>query len=160
MKKTLLIATITLGLTQVARADPVVVGTGFSPPEFTALLGETLVIGILLARRKFDFVRVLYTWIFVTLVTYWLLMLGGGLTVAGLDSVLPESSVRGIITPLVVFLVFEVLVVLIEAHVIVRFAAHKFFRNSDEPFAKQSALAVAIAGNVVSLGVGLLWLFG
>ena len=151
-----IVLVLLLGFGRPLAANPTVIGSGFSPPEFTALLAETLVVALLLAACKFDFIRAIYTWFCVTLLTYWFLMLGAGLTLAGLEGVLgaarePQGPV------LLVLLVFEVMVVAIEAGMIVVLAGRKFWRKADRSLGWKPALAIAAAGNSVSIAVGMSW---
>ncbi|MDD5707286.1 MAG: hypothetical protein PHR35_15285 [Kiritimatiellae bacterium] len=161
MKRKITVLTVLLtAVASTARANPVVIGTGFTPPEFTALLAETLVVAVLLSRRKFDFLRVLYTWFPITLITYWLLMLCGVLSLAGLSAVFPRFEMSGAFLPAVVFLVLETGVVFLEAWAIRRLAPHRFYRRSDVPFQWKQAVLVSVCGNTTSLIIGFGWMFG
>ncbi len=160
MKKICLIAGLVFVPARIALANPVLVyvGTGFTPPELAALLGETLVVALILALCGFDFLRVLYTWFPVTLFTYWIFVAGSFLGVSALTGSLPPEDVQ---PPLLVSViaVSEVLVILVETYVIIWLAARKFYRNGSAPFPKAHALGAAAAGNVVSVALGFVWFF-
>jgi hypothetical protein len=121
---------------------------GLNGLEFIALIAEALVIAGLLAWREFRFSRVFFAWLPVTLVTYWY-MTGGMMLVLELYE---GFALRFWLT----VLLFEIIVVLVEAWIILRMSESKFFREAPTAFPYRAALLVSIAGNAVSYGIGLL----
>ena len=121
---------------------------GLSGLGFIALIAEALVIAGLLAWREFRFSRVFYGWLPVTFVTY-CYMTGGIMLFLELYE---GFALRFWLT----VLLFEIIVVLVEAWVILRMSESKFFREAPAAFPYRAALLVSIAGNAVSYGIGLL----
>jgi hypothetical protein len=159
MRRTLLIvAALVLGLASSAHADPIIVGSGFSPPELSGLLAETVLVAILLAIRKLDFVRVLYTWFVITLVTYWLMMGCAAFAIEGLMEAFPKIDDGPEIAAVTVFFVLEVCVVFVETWYMRRLSCRRFFQNNQTPLGWKYALLVSLCGNVVSVLVGFAWL--
>lgn len=121
---------------------------GLNGLEFIALVAEALVIAGFLAWREFRFSRIFFAWLPVTLVTYWY-MTGGMMLVLELYE---GFALRFWLT----VLLFEIIVVLVEAWIILRMSESKFFREAPAAFPYRAALLVSIAGNAVSYGIGLL----
>jgi hypothetical protein len=153
-------AAVIFGLASSARANPTAIGTGFSPPEFFALLAESLLVAIILFGKKFDFVRVLYTWFLITLITYWLMMAVAVSSLFGLTGIFPEIEDHNylLILALIVFSVLEVCVVFVEAWCMRRLSRRRFFHKDQTPLTWKYALLLSLCGNVVSLLVGFAWL--
>ena len=121
---------------------------GLNGLEFIALIAEALVVAGLLAWRNFRFSRVFFAWLPVTLVTY-------GYMTGGMMLLLETYEGFALRFWLTVLL-FEIIVVLVEAWVILRMSESKFFREASTAFPYRAALLVSIAGNAVSYGIGLL----
>ena len=121
---------------------------GLNGLEFFALTAEALVVAGLLAWRNFRFSRVFFAWLPVTLVTY-------GYMTGGMMLLLETYEGFALRFWLTVLL-FEIIVVLVEAWVILRMSESKFFREASTAFPYRAALLVSIAGNAVSYGIGLL----
>lgn len=121
---------------------------GLSGLGFLALIAEALVVAGLLAGKKFRFSRVFYGWLPVTLVTY--CFMTGGIKL--FLELYEGFALRFWLT----VLLFEIIVVLVEAWVILRMSESKFFRDAPTAFPYRAALLVSIAGNAVSFGIGLL----
>jgi hypothetical protein len=152
----LLPAVLVLGFAPPVLADPIVIspGFGFTMPELTALLGETLVVAILLWRRKFRFLPVLFTWFFITLISYWFFLILGIATILGLSL---QANTPALLCAL---FAIEAIVVLFEAHMIGRMASLEFYRMAEEALPRRSALGVSIVGNVTSIAIGFIGFFG
>ena len=144
MKKLLSAILILLSLSATVQANPIVVTItgGFSIPESSALLGESLIIAILLSFRGFKFVRSLITWPFITLFTYWCFLLGHFLIGRFYGTVAMEG-----------------VVIIVEAWLIMILSRRKFYRNTEEALSKGSALLISTAGNLTSILIGILWGF-
>lgn len=152
MKSSLSIALIIcFALSRSAHANPVILMPGTSPQEIIALCGETLVIALLLARRKFDFIRVLYTWFFITLVTYWVFIYGLIGVTLGLENIKADTATVGVIWVLAT----EAAIIWIEAKIILGLSKSRFYRDPEEPFLMPSALLVSLIGNVSSIIIGV-----
>jgi len=121
---------------------------GLNGLEFIALTAEALFVAGLLAWRNFRFSRVFFAWLPVTLVTY-------GYMTGGMMLLLETYEGFALRFWLTVLL-FEIIVVLVEAWVILRMSESKFFREASTAFPYRAALLVSIAGNAVSCGIGLL----
>jgi hypothetical protein len=121
---------------------------GLNGLEFTALIAEALVVAGLLAWREFRFSRIFFSWLPVTLMTYFF-MSGGRMLVLELY----EGSA---LTFWLTVLLFEIIVVLVEAWVMMRMSESKFFRDDPTAFPYRAALSASIAGNIISFGLGFL----
>lgn len=142
-----------LGLASPAFSDPVMLTGGPFLGVIIALICEALVIGYLLAKRKFRFGRITWTWFPITLITF-------GLFFWASDVADERWGLRsGTIPWLLSMLFLEVLVVLIEAAIIKALSTFRYYRDSTEPFPMKSALAVSAVGNAVSLLIGLIFWF-
>jgi hypothetical protein len=151
--KPLVAGVILLGSASPAFSNPVGPPGGPILGVIMALICETLVIGYLLAKRKFRFGRITWTWFPITLVTFGLFFWASG--VAGERWGLRSGTVLWFSS----MLFLEVLVVLIEAAIIKILSAIRFYRDSAEPFPMKSALAISAVGNAVSLLIGLIFWF-
>ncbi len=152
MKKKLITAIACIfALNSTAHANPIVVGTGFAPPELSALIGETLIVALLLSRRKFDFVRILYSWFLITLVTFWVFIAGVAFALTGLFEIVPEPLSK---TPIITVTLIEALIIWVEAKIIMGLSRRNFYRKSEIPLPKKSALAVSAVANIGSIIIG------
>jgi hypothetical protein len=142
-----------LGLASPAFSNPVGPPGGPFLGVIMALICESLAIGYLLAKRKFRFGRITWTWFPITLVTFGLFFWASSVADErwGLRS--------GTIPWLLTMLFLEVLVVLIEAAIIKALSTFRFYRDSAGPFPMRTALAVSAIGNAVSLLIGLIFWF-
>lgn len=120
---------------------------GLTEVNISLLIVEALVVACLLAWRKFRFSRVFFTWLAVTMVTYWYMAAG-----LRLDLMFAGSG----LTYWLIVLLFEIIAVLVEAWVIARMAESRFFREPQTAFPYGWAVAVSIAGNAASFGLSLL----
>jgi hypothetical protein len=126
---------------------------GLHGSGFIALIAEALVVAGLLAWREFRFSRVFYGWLPVTFVTYCFMTGGIGLFLGLYEG----FALRFWLT----VLMFEIIVILVEAWVILRMSESMFFRDDRNPLPYRAALLVSIAGNIISFGLGFLgfWIF-
>jgi hypothetical protein len=126
-----------------------------------ALACEAAVVAAFLSRRKFSFVRTLCAWFMITFGTYCFLT-GGRLVFdrfnMDLARTFSQTDIGDIWKVLTVATLvgLELFVVLIEAYVIMRLAASRFFRDSNGPFTWKQALVVSIVGNLISFTAGLI----
>ncbi|MHC4464432.1 MAG: hypothetical protein ACYS30_23830 [Planctomycetota bacterium] len=123
----------------------------------SALIAEALVVALLLNKQKFDFVRVLFVWIVVTLVTYWLFVAMLIPTFLLGEKLQPSVSQFVWITLMVLLvLIAEVIIILLEARIIRTLSRRSFFRKvGPYGFSKRQSIVVSVVGNMSSVVVGL-----
>jgi hypothetical protein len=117
-----------------------------------ALIAETLVVSTLLSRRGFRYSSVFGLWFFITLVTSGVMNLAIFMWGFGVF----EADNLPFLKPL---FVFEAVVVLVEAGIIMLMSKSKSLRNPGTPFTWKSALMISLIGNLVSFGISLIAYF-
>ena len=127
------------------------IGFGFTPQVLVALLAETLVISIILLKWKFDFIRFIYTWIFIALITYWGFIISYAM-INDFGSLIGLND-KTFIT------VLEVVFTLVEAKIIFELSRYGFYRNQATPLSKWVVFPVAIIGNITSVIICRKWIF-
>lgn len=114
-----------------------------------ALIAEAVIVVKLLGARGFSFSKTILPWFMINLVTCGLMNLA--LAFWGF-TVLDAHSLPFIIG----LLVFEVVVILVEAGIILWMSRSERFREPGRAFGPGQALAISLIGNLVSFGIGLL----
>ena len=143
-------------LSSSAHANPIMPMPGTTPHQMIALGMETLVIAHLLSLRKFDFIRILYTWYFITLFTYLIFIVG----MLGILVCL-ENNYSALLEPvgIICALSIEIFIIWFEAKIILELSKRKFYRNSKLPFTLKSAMDVSFVGNMTSIFIGIILFF-
>lgn len=148
MNKRILVTIMLLFSAQPVVANPIIVGEGRTLSEQFALVAEALIVAIVLYRFKFSFMRIFYTWIPVTFLTYIVLMYGGSM-IASLIKEMPPA----LLFPYLIFI--ETIIILIESVVIFWLSKKMFYRNAQDKFKWSHSLSVSLAANVASVLLGI-----
>ena len=107
----------------------------------------------LLAERKFDAVRVAYTWPFIAIAGVLTVTLLVTLLLLPLQSLAQNGSA---LLPILYFVSVLVLLIAFDAWVVGRQARRRFYRDTDDVLTWRVAWVVSLAGNLLSLVVVIL----
>jgi len=122
-----------------------------TPMAARALLSESLILGLILGVMGFDIIRVIYTWIGVTFLTWLLLMI---ILIA--TNYLPENMANDLIFNSIL-IIGELLIVVVEAWVLRHLTRNKFFhQRTPKPLTWPKALGISLFINLVSFFAGML----
>lgn len=124
---------------------------GFTPRVSLALFAEALVISSLLIKWKFDFIRTLYTWTLISLISFWVFVISYFMLRDFAD--LLNLYGRAYTISL------EIIFACIEAIVIFKLSRCRFYRSQKRTFKKSTALLVSFAGNLTSSLICHAWIF-
>jgi hypothetical protein len=122
------------------------------PFGFSALFVETAILILLLIPFRFDWLRIFYTWLGVTLGT-WLLFIVVPLR---LFTILSDRLYMPFLLPIWMLIPAEVIIIVVEAYILRFFSGRTFFRvGPPVPLSIGRALSLSLTVNAVSFAAGL-----
>jgi len=142
-----------VGLFSYAIANPISVGLFSNPTiELYALFSESVVMALMLRYEGFLSIRIFFTWMLVTSLTYIFFM---GVVLLTLLYFLHEIITSQIVFFLI-FLCLEFLIVMTEAKVMQKMSQYKLLNPKQIQLKMKKALLISFIGNTVSIFMGFI----